>query len=190
MYALFGDVIFESAQSSPESFTQRRRAQLARHRVVEATERLQWTGDTARTIELEMLLHASAPGLAPALRLLLLEGAIADHLPRPLVYGHGSYEGLYVLESMETIDVARADDGSLIAARVRASLVESALDLHALAALAMSATGLAPGGTGPAVSGGSALNAGLSAIGSTAAPAPTPSLNFDVVPASKIVRAG
>ena len=190
MYAVFGDIVFESAAASPEKFRSRRKTRFAEDRVIEATARLQWTGDEPERLEVEMLLHVSAGGQPPAIRLLLLEGALADHLARPLVYGNGTYRGLFVLGAMDTSDIARADDGSLIAARVRATLLESALDTAGLAAAAMSALGIAPPGVGPGVVSGLAPAPGLSALGTngvSAAPAAS-LLAGDVLP-SAIVRA-
>lgn len=121
MFALFGEISFETI-GSPHSIESRRSFDYTEHRVLDSRPRLQWTGNGLETIALKMLFHASFTD--PAAQLEALLAAASDHRARALVFGDGTFRGLFVAKEVTTNDLQLGSDGSPFAIRVRVQLRE------------------------------------------------------------------
>jgi phage protein U len=121
MYALFGEILFETL-TSPESFTATSEYSFAEHKVVEASPRLQWMANELETISLDM--HFSYAFTNPLVQLLALRAAAELHQAMALVFGNGIHRGYFVIERLEETHRQMADDGSYVDLTVRVELKE------------------------------------------------------------------
>jgi phage protein U len=184
MYAQLGEITFQ-ALTSPEKFSSTMASTIAEHKVLEAAPTLQWTGDEAEKLELEMLFHASFvdPGSAIA----ALRAALADHQARALLMGNGFFRGYYIVKRVIEQGMLYADNGAPISLKARVELIAASAAQIAATAAAVTSAGL---GISSATASGAIAPAGLSAM--LAKPAETgptgPELAPDDVPLAAIVR--
>lgn len=194
MFAALGGILFEVV-GSPDGYESVGAYTFAEQRVIDSKPRLQWVGDDLMRLSFELMWHASFAD--PAVQLATLRAAAATHLPLPLIFGVGSYVGLFVIESIKQKATVMTDLGGLVSIRVALALKEwipdQASSLSAIAAAAGPLLGIASSVT-PASSTSAATvtpaTPGASALLSipAAAGASGPNLDADDVPPAVIVR--
>ena len=190
MFAALGDIQFE-VLGSPEGYASEETYDFSEQRVIESKPQLQWVGDDLERLNLELMWHSSFTN--PGVQLALLRATAALHLALPLVFGVGTYLGLFVIESIKVKSMQMSDLGGLLAIRVALALKEWIPD----PALALSAPvptfsplGITRGSAGTAGSGPGGSTPGVSALLSIPSATGTsgPNLEADDVPAAVIVR--
>ncbi len=209
MWAMLGAIPFEVV-GSPEGYDSTGAYNYAEQKVIEAKPPIQWTGDDLQRINFEIVWNVSFTN--PALQLAALRAAAAAHVALPLIFGVGTYVGLFVIESIKLKALQTSDLGGLVSIRVALALKEYAASATRLAAAvstifgnvaatpapASGALGIAPAATVPAGVNSSSATAGASPLLSNAnaiVPAPNPDpleafgLDPDDVPLAAIVRA-
>ncbi len=190
MFAALGEIQFEVV-GSPEGYDSAGAYEFGEQRVIESKPRLQWIGDDLQRLNFEMMWHSSFTN--PAVQLALLRASAAQHLALPLVFGVGTYLGLFVIEAIKVKSMQMSDRGGLLAIRVAVALKEWIPD-QALASIAPVPTvtplgiTMASSGTGGSGSGGS--TPGVSALVSipSATGASGSNLAAGDVPSAVIVR--
>ena len=181
MFAALGDIQFEVV-GSPEGYASEETYGFSEQRVIESKPRLQWVGEDLERLNLELMWHSS-----------LVRATAALHLALPLVFGVGTYLGLFVIESIKVKSMQMSDLGGLLAIRVALTLKEWIPD-QALASSApvptFSPLGITTGSAGTAGSGPDGSTPGVSALLSIPSATGTsgPNLEADDVPAAVIVR--
>ncbi len=190
MFAAFGEIQFEVV-GSPEGYESAGAYGFGEQRVIESKPRLQWVGDDLQRLNFELMWHSSFTN--PAVQLALLRATAAQHLALPLIFGVGTYLGLFVIESMKVKSMQMTDLGGLLAIRVALVLKEWIPD-QALAASApipaATPLGITTASTGTVGSGPNGSTPGVSALLSIPSATGTsgPNLEADDVPAAVIVR--
>ncbi|MGA8793824.1 phage tail protein [Candidatus Binatus sp.] len=190
MFAALGDIQFEVV-GSPEGYESAAAYNFAEQRVIESKPRLQWLGDDLQRLNFELMWHSSFTN--PAVQLALLRATAAQHLALPLIFGVGTYLGLFVIESIKVKSMQMSDLGGLLAIRVAIALKEWIPD-QALASSAPVSTvtplGITTASTATTGSGSDGSTPGVSALLSipSATGASGPNLEADDVPAAVIVR--
>ena len=190
MFAVLGDIPFEVI-GSPQGYESAGVYDFAEQRVIESKPRLQWVGDDLERLNLELMWHSSFTN--PAVQLALLRATAAQHLALPLVFGVGTYLGLFVIESIKVKSMQMSDLGGLLAIRVALALKEwipdqalvSSASVPTVTPLGITTASTATGGSSfdGATPGVSALLSIPSATGTSG-----PNLAADDVPAAVIVR--
>jgi phage protein U len=190
LFAALGDIQFEVV-GSPEGYASEETYGFSEQRVIESKPRLQWVGEDLERLNLELMWHSSFTN--PGVQLALLRATAALHLALPLVFGVGTYLGLFVIESIKVKSMQMSDLGGLLAIRVALTLKEWIPD-QALASSApvptFSPLGITTGSAGTAGSGPDGSTPGVSALLSIPSATGTsgPNLEADDVPAAVIVR--
>ncbi len=195
MFAMLGVIPFEF-DGSPEGYDSTSGYNYAELRVIGGKPVLQWIGDDLQRLNFDLVFNVSFTN--PALQLMALRTAAALHLAYPLVFGIGTYVGLFVIESIKLKATVMTDLGGLVSIKVGLALKEFVSNepatLTALAAAAITPLlGIAPPPTAPASSNGSAATPRASPLlsvpsATAAAEAIAPSLDFGDVPLATIVR--
>jgi len=190
MFAVLGDIPFEVI-GSPQGYESAGVYDFAEQRVIESKPRLQWVGDDLERLNLELMWHSSFTN--PAVQLALLRATAAQHLALPLVFGVGTYLGLFVIESIKVKSMQMSDLGGLLAIRVALALKEwipdqalvSSASVPTVTPLGITTASTATGGSSfdGATPGVSALLSIPSATGTSG-----PNLAADDVPAAVVVR--
>ena len=190
MFAALGEIQFEVV-GSPEGYDSAGAYEFGEQRVIESKPRLQWVGDDLQRLNFEMMWHSSFTN--PAVQLALLRATAAQHLALPLVFGVGTYLGLFVIEAIKVKSMQMSDRGGLLAIRVAVALNEWIPD-QALASIAPVPTvtplGITMGSSGTGGSGSGGSTPGVSALVSipSATGASGSILAAGDVPAAVIVR--
>jgi phage protein U len=124
MFGTYGEITFE-VLGSPVQFESSYRWTYAEHDVVEARPRLQWLSENLRTIEFDLLFHASFTN--PTAQLESLLAAARDHSARPLVLGNGDHQGYFVIVALRMVSTQMTAFGDVVAMKVHLELKEWAL---------------------------------------------------------------
>ena len=191
MFAALGDIQF-GVVGSPEGYESAGAYDFAEQRVIESKPRLQWVGDDLERLNFDLMWHSSFTN--PAVQLALLRATAAQHLALPLVFGVGTYLGLFVIESIKVKSMQMSDLGGLLTIRVALALKEWIADPQlvssALPVATFSPLGITTASTGTAGSGSDGSTPGVSALLSIPSATGTsgPNLEADDVPAAVIVR--
>jgi phage protein U len=190
LFAALGEIQFE-VFGSPEGYESAGAYGFGEQRVIESKPRLQWVGDDLQRLNFELMWHSSLTN--SAVQLALLRATAAQHLALPLIFGVGTYLGLFVIEPIKVKSMQMSDLGGLLAIRVALGLKEWIPDQALVASArvpAVAPLGITAASTGSAGSNSNASTPGVSALVSipTATGTSGPNLEADDVPAGVIVR--
>ena len=130
MLCTWGDITFDAGHII--SISEDGGATYAEHALIGRKPKLQYTGDSLRTYELSINLHWLRSGPkqiyanSPAMLLSALNTAVAAHKPLPFSWGDGTYEGVFVGDSISLEREETTPDGRLLAATYTLTLKEFA----------------------------------------------------------------
>lgn len=122
-FCLLGDIEFEVA-TGPRTFNHSEQSSYSEHDVLDSKPTLQWNGDRLQTIDLEFRWHYA--WCNPDEQLLKLRKARVRHQPLTLVLGNGTYQGAWVIESIEDKLIHTDDQGQTETIEARVRLKETA----------------------------------------------------------------
>lgn len=111
IFGVLGLIEFE-AIASPEEFESTRAYTYATHQVVEDAPKLQWLAPDLEEITLRMGWHQNFT--SPQAQYALLVTSAELHFPLPLVFGNGSYRGLFVIIAIRQQILWAASNGTPI----------------------------------------------------------------------------
>lgn len=148
MYAQLGNIVFEGLKGF-DSFQSKTEANLVQHQVIEGKPRLQRVGMNLDEVTLTIQLHASF--CTPDTEISGLLSLVESSEVVPLLSGTGAFFGNFVVQSLTKDVVEFGKDGSVKAAQLSLSLLESQVaDASATAALTAKLSGLANAINSPA----------------------------------------
>jgi hypothetical protein len=118
MFGAYGGITF-TVLGGPTKMEFDDHSEFAKLDVVGAPPTLQWIYDDLTKADLDILLHQM--WTSPADAIAAFQQQRLTHRPQPLVFGIDN-RGNFVLEGIKEQDIWRADDGTIIATRLRLSL--------------------------------------------------------------------
>ncbi len=134
MIALLGFVTFDLLDGFSADSTQHT-ATFAKHDVIAGLPKLQAMGNDLSTRRLSIRLHHRISDPEGTYHQLRLQQQLQQ--PLPLVLGSGSFEGLYVIESIGDKTLFTNDEGEVLARDLSLSLQEYPIDIQDLLNFAM-----------------------------------------------------
>jgi len=121
LFAQLGSVVF-GLLKAPTKFEQRRNYEWAEQSIVERTDRLQYTGRKAESIELTILFHSTF--CDPEEEYGALKKIADDAKPVPFILGTGEVLGNYVIVSIGRTVTQTLPNGRLLSIEVDLQLKE------------------------------------------------------------------